>query len=548
MRTRIVLPFLAIVLAACASSPATTPPPRPAPAPPPATQPATPPPATPAPAPAITEAPDAWQSMDLDDDGVPGTSATRAVRDLLAGRQPARTILVAVIDGGVDTAHVDLKDALWRNPDETPGNGMDDDGNGYVDDIFGWNFIGGADGQNVNFETFEVTRLHAQCQNGGALPSGIQCADVAAKFQERRTQVDQTLAQISQIDAALQFALPVLRRAVGTQELTIENVRAIQSAQQDVQQAKNIYLQLDAAGITPKLIADAKEEFAAQAEYGLNTSYETRSIVGDDFADGEERVYGNRDVMGPDAAHGTHVAGIIAAARGNNIGMDGIASPNVRIMAVRAVPNGDERDKDVANAIRYAVDNGAQIVNMSFGKSFSPRKELVDAAVKYAEERGVLLIHAAGNDGQDLEVEGNFPTRDYQGGGRAANWIEVGASNWKADSLAGSFSNFGQTKVDVFAPGVNILSTVPGGGFEQKDGTSMAAPVVTGVAALLMAYFPDLDAADVKRILLESSVKYGDQLVAPPGAPAAPVRFGTLSVTGGVVNAYAAVQMALNGR
>jgi subtilisin family serine protease len=172
----------------------------------------------------------------------------------------------------------------------------------------------------------------------------------------------------------------------------------------------------------------------------------------------------------------------------------------------------------------------------------------VDAAVKYAEERGVLLIHAAGNDGQDLEVEGNFPTRDYQGGGRAANWIEVGASNWKADSLAGSFSNYGQTKVDVFAPGVNILSTVPGGGFEQKDGTSMAAPVVTGVAALLMAYFPDLDAADVKRILLESSVKYGDRLVAPPGAPAAPVRFGTLSVTGGVVNAYAAVQMALNGR
>jgi subtilisin family serine protease len=293
------------------------------------------------------------------------------------------------------------------------------------------------------------------------------------------------------------------------------------------------------------MVEEAKEQFEAQAEYSLNPSFETRDIVGDNYANGEERGYGNRDVMGPDASHGTHVAGIIAAARGNGIGMDGIAAPNVRIMMIRAVPNGDERDKDVANAIRYAVDNGASIINMSFGKAFSPRKSLVDAAVKYADEQGVLLIHAAGNDGLDLEVEGNFPAREYSDGGQAANWIEVGASNWKVDSLAGSFSNFGQRKVDLFAPGVNILSTVPGGGFEMKDGTSMAAPVVTGVAALLMAYFPDLTAADVKRVLMESATPYADRMVAPPGAPAPPVRFGTLSSTGGVVNAYAAVRMIL---
>jgi subtilisin family serine protease len=247
--------------------------------------------------------------------------------------------------------------------------------------------------------------------------------------------------------------------------------------------------------------------------------------------------------MGPDASHGTHVAGIIGAIRGNGIGMNGIAT-NVRLMTIRTVPDGDERDKDVANAIRYAVDHGAHVINRSFGKSYSPQKDLVDAAIRYADERGVLMIHAAGNDGEDLETAGNYPTRDYAGGGQAANWIEVGASNWKVDSLAAPFSNYGQTKVDVFAPGVDVLSTVPGDEYKREDGTSMAAPVVTGVAALLMAYFPNLTAADVKRILLESSIKYGDRVVSQPGT-GVPVRFGTLSVTGGVVNAYAAVRRAL---
>jgi subtilisin family serine protease len=268
--------------------------------------------------------------------------------------------------------------------------------------------------------------------------------------------------------------------------------------------------------------------------------------VGDNPADLSERVYGSADVMGPDATHGTHVAGIIAAARGNGVGVDGIA-PRVQIMAVRVVPDGDEHDKDVANGIRYAVDNGAQIINMSFGKAFSPHKSAVDEAVKYAESKGVLLIHAAGNDGEDLGENPSFPTRAYEGGGSAANWIEVGASSWKVDSLATTFSNYGRGQVDLFAPGLDILSTVPGGGFERQDGTSMAAPVVTGVAALLMAYFPDLKAADVKRILLASVSPFGDRNVARPGNGPA-VRFGELSATGGVVNAFSAIRMAAQAR
>jgi len=208
------------------------------------------------------------------------------------------------------------------------------------------------------------------------------------------------------------------------------------------------------------------------------------------------------------------------------------------------VPDGDERDKDVANAIRYAVDHGAQVINMSFGKAYSPQKAAVDAAVRYADSAGVLMVHAAGNDGNDLAKEPSFPTPFYEGGGRAQNWIEVGASSWKGrDSLAASFSNYGQAQVDLFAPGVDILSTVPGGGYERESGTSMAAPVVSGIAALLMAHYPSLKAADVKRILLETATRRPDQMVVPPGG-GQPVRFGTLSATGGVVNAYEAVRAA----
>ncbi len=554
MIRRSTLLFLATLLAACAPGPTMTAtlPPEPAggaetPASEPAPTTSTPAPAgsaAPAPAPApLTSAPDAWQLLDLGTDRVPGVSAERAYAELLAGRTPAREVVVAVIDGGVDTAHVDLRASLWRNPRETAGNDLDDDGNGYVDDIYGWNFIGGADGRSVNHETLEVTRLHAACQAGQPITVPESCAEVAEAYEEERAEVTQTLQVIAQIEAAYEFALPRLTEAGAGDPPTVEGVRALTPVRQDVAQARTIFLQLADAGILPEDIPDAREAYEGLDQYGLALDFDPRDIVGDDYADGTERAYGNADVMGPDASHGTHVAGIIGAVRGNGLGIDGIAA-SVRIMAIRAVPDGDERDKDVANAIRYAVDNGAHIINMSFGKGFSPRKELVDAAVRYADERGVLMIHAAGNDGENVDVVRNFPSATYADGGRPSHWIEVGAANWVVDSLAASFSNYGQRTVDAFAPGVDILSTMPGGEWERQDGTSMAAPVVSGVAALLMAYFPELDAADVRRILLDSSVKYGDRMVPQPGGGEL-VPFGTLSVTGGVINAYEAVRMAL---
>ncbi len=547
MVVRLRLGLLALIVAACApatrpSSPAAVPAaPRP--------QAATPTPSTPAPtpAPASREAAADWHLLDARTDGVIGTGVARAYRELLVGRQPARTIVVAVIDGGVDTAHVDLRSNLWRNEREIAGNGVDDDGNGYIDDTYGWNFLGNARGESVRWDTFEVTRLHVQCSAGSAaaLPAGASCDSIANRFQQDRAEAENVLGQVRQIHANLEIVLPMLRAAIGRDSLTVADVRNYRTQQPDLRQARDFFLALADAGISPHEVEEALTEYQHQLEYNLNPAFDPRPTVGDDPANPLERGYGNRDVMGPDAKHGTHVAGIIGAVRANDVGIDGIA-PAVRLMSVRAVPDGDERDKDVANAIRYAVDNGAHIINMSFGKAFSPGKAVVDAAVRYADERGVLLIHAAGNDGEDLGVKSNYPNREYQDGGRAANWIEVGASSWQGpDSLAARFSNYGSAQVDLFAPGVDILSTMPGGKYERQDGTSMAAPVVSGVAALLMAYFPELDAPAVRAILLESAARYADRTVARPGGSGS-VSFGALSATGGVVDAYEAVRLALS--
>lgn len=530
-------------LAACA--PASAPSTAPAPVAPAA-------PARPVAPPAVSlpESPVNWQLKDLAADGIAGTGAERAHRELLAGRQPGRTVVVAVIDGGIDTAHVDLRSVLWQNEKERGGNGVDDDNNGYADDVRGWNFIGGANGANVHHDTFELTRLYAACatarRNGATngTVNGADCAKVTEAYGEKRAEITGTLQQIDNIGRAMDNAVRVLKTAI-TGDVNKQTVTALTSTNPQVNQARQLFLQLDENGLSPAVIAEAREAYGNQAKFGLDTLFDPRATVGDNYANGEERRYGNSDIAGPDAKHGTHVAGIIAAVRGNGIGLDGVAN-GVRIMGLRAVPDGDERDKDVANAIRYAVDNGAHIINMSFGKGWSPNKPLVDAAVRYAESKGVLLVHAAGNDGEDIDVTPNFPNAVLADGTRARLWIEVGASSWKGGTeVAASFSNYGKTRVDLFAPGADIYSTVPGGEYARESGTSMAAPVVSGVAALLMAYYPELTAADVREILMASVTKLGDVTVQPPGAPpTARVTFGELSVTGGIVNAYDAVKMA----
>jgi subtilisin family serine protease len=541
-----VLSVLAVAVAACAPAVSVTPPAARPPAAVEATSPLALPP--------LTAAPERWWMLDPASDGVAGAAVDRAYRELLAGREPVRTVIVAIIDSGVDTAHVDLRPVLWVNPGEVAGTGRDDDGNGYVDDVRGWNFIGGADGRNVDDDTYEVTRLYAACaaRPGGvregspgaaALAARADCAAIERAFHAKREETEQLFAQLREMDAAVEMFWDILRRHLG-EEPTAANVRTISSLRDDVRQARHAFLTLAEHDVTPELIRNDLGRLERLLEYGLDPAFDPRPIVGDDYADVSERIYGNRDVTGPDASHGTGVAGIVGAVRDNGSPVDGIA-PAVRIMSVRAVPNGDERDKDVANAIRYAVDNGAHIINMSFGKGYSPEKAVVDAAVRYADERGVLLVHAAGNDGHDLGIEPSFPSRFYLDGDTARHWLEVGASSWRGgEQLAAEFSNYGDRHVHIFAPGVSILSTSPDGGYEAASGTSFAAPVVTGLAALLLSYFPELAAADVKRIILESATPLGERTVLLPGGEDARVRFAELSATGGIVNAFEAVRLA----
>ncbi len=501
----------------------------------------------------LEKAPKNWFNMDLAKDGVMGVSTDKAYAELLKGRS-TKTVVVAIIDSGVDVEHEDLKSNIWTNDKEIPGNGIDDDNNGYVDDIHGWNFLGGKDGKNVHYDTYELTRIYKKlkaCFEGKSEKdlSAAEKADynyylnIQAKFNEKLTEMRSGMEQFSIFSEMYKKSMRLLKAYIDAEELTVDMVQAVESQDERIMAAKGIYMQAAIFGLDENTLAEAEEYYSNGLKYGYNLDFDSRSIVGDNYDDKTERYYGNNDVKGPDASHGTHVAGIVAAIRNNGIGIDGIAT-DVRIMAIRAVPEGDERDKDVANAIRYAVDNGAQIINMSFGKQYSTDKAVVDAAVQYAEQRGVLLVHAAGNESMNTDKVNFYPQRNYNNGKKATNWLDVGALSWRKNEAAvAEFSNYGQKTVDLFAPGVDILSTVPNQQYKEQSGTSMAAPVTTGVAALVLSYFPHLTAVQLREILLRSVSKIDDKVKIPGGDEI--VKFGTLSVTGGVVNAYEAIREAM---
>ena len=502
-------------------------------------------------------APKDWFHLDPKADNVPGTNAKKTYETLLQGKK-SQTVVVAVIDSGVDANHEDLKDVMWINEDEIPNNGIDDDKNGYVDDVNGWNFIGGKDGKNIHHEALEIARLVAKYnkkyENTDEASLSKKQKKEYEKYQKMKKEIADERDKIHQQSMGFMVfaeAIETLKKLTGKDDFTVDDLKNLESDDESVTQAIEMVSETLAKGYEiaelEEQVNGAKEYFETRLNYYYNPDYDPRNIVGDDYSNPDQRNYGNNDVQGPDADHGTHVAGIIGAARGNGVGMDGIAD-NVRIMSVRCVPDGDERDKDVANAIRYAVDNGAQVINMSFGKSYVWDKDAVDRAVKYAQKHDVLLVHAAGNDGSNNDMGRNFPNDTYAKKGlfkpkKAKVWVEVGALSWKGgENSAASFSNYGKENVDIFAPGTQIYSTTVGNEYASFQGTSMASPVVAGVAALLRSYFPELSAKQVKEIMMESASPQG-MMVVKPGSDEK-VKFSELSVTGGIIDAYGAVEKA----
>jgi len=511
-----------------------------------------------------------WYLLDYTKDGFPGVSANKAYDEFLKNRK-ADTVVVAIIDSGVEAGHDGLKDRMWVNKKEIPDNGVDDDKNGYVDDIHGWNFIGGPNDRNVSGDTYEVTRLYAKyrAMYKDVDPDKLSKKEKAeyAKYLEYKEEVEREQAVAKNRLESMMNTFATISTAMSQLEgefkdgkaFTLENVQALDPGENSsTAMGKSIAIQVLASGVEVESFQEFRDlvmerfpetlkYFKNRAEVGYNPDFDPRYLVGDNYEDSREQFYGNNNVQGPDAQHGTHVAGIVGAKAHDGDDIYGVAR-HVKLMSVRAVPDGDERDKDVANAIRYAVDNGASVINMSFGKGHSWDKQVVDEAVKYAAKHDVLLVHAAGNSAQDNDVVMNFPNPYYEKRGwfapkRAKNWVEVGALGPQMDeNLPATFSNYGKKSVDIFAPGVEIYSTVPDNTYEYLQGTSMAAPTVAGVAAIIRSHFPELTAVQVRSIIMQSAVPV-TQKVAKPGSKDL-VAFTELCVTGGYINAYEAVKLA----
>ena len=492
-----------------------------------------------------------WYLKSPKKDKVYGTAANEAY-DILTGKKSV-PVIVAVIDSGVETDHEDLKDVIWVNEDEIPGNGKDDDNNGYIDDVHGWSFLGGKT-EDIKDEASELKRLVFSERKYFGDKRAEDIADVEKSrfetYQSMKKKYDEEVANNAATLQSVKFLGDYIQHVkdssagIFSKETNNSYVPQNEMEKKIQNRIKLFFIQMTPEQLDHE-ITGAVAMFEGQVKMANMDADSIRAqVVGDDPNNLSNRFYGCNRYEGPDAMHGTHVSGIIAGMRGNGLGIEGIAA-NAKIMVLRAVPNGDERDKDVANAIRYAVDNGAKVINMSFGKYYVMHKEYVDEAVKYAMEHDVLLVHAAGNDAKDKDKEDSYPTRIAKSGMVYPNWIDVGASSAsrKPKAILANFSNYGATTVDFFAPGVDIYSTVPDGKYEDASGTSMACPATAGVVALIRSYFPNLTAVQVKEVLMKTTTPYKKKVLVPGTKDKK--KMSEICITGGFVNAANAVNYIL---
>lgn len=507
-----------------------------------------------------------WYHQDFSSSNVYGVNTQNAYKYLDSKGLKIKPVIVGVLDSGVEVGHPGLIKNMWKNVNEVPNNGKDDDGNGYIDDVYGWNFSGGKNG-DIDIDNMEVTRVVKKYQSVFEGPNSTQNKANQAKMPEdfKMYMKSKEIFTKKSIEAKQNYEtykrisemVPLMIFLLNGQNLTQEVIAGIKPATQDQAMAVSVLGQVsrdpELSGKSPaevkKLLEgqmkEALDYYEPQATKQYNLEYDPRaSLVGDDYENYADKNYGNNNYEGPDAQHGTHVAGIIAGLPQGNEIQYGVGYKTAKIMTVRAVPNGDERDKDVANAIRYAVDNGARILNMSFGKPVSPGKEVVWEAFKYAESKGVLLVKAAGNDNEDIAENVYFPT-NYKDVADAKpfinNMIVVGASTNDNDFLRANFSNYNQKMVDVFAPGDKIYSTVPKAKYEYLQGTSMASPVVAGAASVLLAYMPTLTPPQLIEALVKTSNKSTVNAMINSNTNN---RFDMISEAGGVIDVRKAAEYA----
>ena len=500
-----------------------------------------------------------WGEADLTTDTIPGMSINKAYNEIIKGKTGV-SVIVAVIDSGVDITHEDLKSVVWVNKGEIPNNGIDDDKNGYIDDVHGWNFLGDAVKENMEY-TRIYKRLKPKYDNKPA--SSISTTDreefalyqlAKAEYDKEYNETVQSRDQYQQIKQQLVPAHAAVSSRLGKEDYNKQELSAMPAETDQMKNYKGMLMQIqnnvdENIPKALKLLDEGLTYFSDRLESHFNLQLDGRAIVGDNPYDITDTKYGNNKVAGPskdkeDIKHGTHVAGTIAAKRNNNIGMNGVAN-NVKIMVLRAVPDGDEYDKDIALAIRYAVDNGAKIINTSFGKYFSPNPEWVTDAIIYAAENDVLIVNAAGNEGLDLETKRVYPNDQHPGAPKeiSDNLLSIGALNYEYGSrLIAEFSNYGKTNVDVFAPGVKIWSTTPNNTYDYLQGTSMAAPAVSGIAAVIRSLYPKLSANQVKQVIMNSGISTNATVLV--GDEKSQKRFKDLSVSGNMVNLYNALILA----
>ncbi len=499
-----------------------------------------------------------WSATDLATDTIPGMSVDKAYAELIPNLKGIN-VIVAVIDSGIDIEHEDLKNVIWINRGEIPNNGIDDDKNGFIDDVHGWNFLGDIVGENLEF-TRIVRRYDGKFNGKDVAEISEVDMETFVLYQkakaEQNKNYDETEAnrdRYTQMLKQVTDANNQISKKLGKEDYTAEELAAIIDPDDDEQKNIAVLTQmLSYGGSIPEFMVRLNggiDYYDGRMKNHFNMDTDFRGVLNDNPYDITDTSYGNNDVDGPnpkkeDALHGTHVAGIIAAERGNGIGMDGVAQ-NVEIMVVRAVPDGDEYDKDVALAIRYAVDNGAKVINTSFGKGYSQNPEWVWDAIKYAGKKDVLIVNAAGNDGVDLDITTSYPN-DQNGTGAemSDNFITIGALNYKyGEEMVATFSNYGATSVDLFSPGVKIWSTIPLDTYEYLQGTSMASPNVAGVAAMIRSYYPKLSAKQVKQVLMDSGLHTSTPVIV--GGEESNIQpFDAISKSGNTANLYNALIMA----